>query len=910
MHISFHRKIALLAKGELWSEQSKPGSIAWQRRTSEDITDRMLLQSYFIRESGKTEIRSEIVKNTSQLLCFVKETVSAMGRKEQLLGGGKYKISLACENGSNFSHCSPVLTLSDRVRMEVFERPDGTLVAYGAKPLEATFAKCLRIGGYVPLPAPEYIPPEEAFGRLERLKQHLEGRVDLGAAGKNERAADLAALERVLRSTQRIRAEEYAEGSDGGRRADKEMKEVEGLVSKIKAANERNASQASAEFSRIYDSAMPYSSNKEWKLEPADAELLAQMIDQHGSRAAKESLAAFIGAYSDELEKNMQAAPLQPQLSDFLRLAKIAVFYAVSKATGENAPDGKIASMSDQLIELNGCISRITLLASELEGLNFAFDSGRISAKRDKAEAFKAICEICGKRKDIYNELERMKAGLGSLPYSLSDKSLPKPERKMNDYMRKLSAVIPMTAAHNFVRTSKGEAALWKGFLAAHSALLRSSSAEHYPKIAASIGGFAKAIDDERAPCGITGERGIKMVLRTYEKEIIRHVKSMEKYAPARASALRGMLDDTASHLLYKLGGVQVLSASLGFHITAERILIEKPAAGGSAPLLGLVGQNRQLFSILDKYGMTEQVLEHIDRFNHFEPNALDSDPDFEKLVESGSTGRVLNISYSHYAGFADGQNGAGAIFTSMKNQDSFMGGLFDHGLYPDLSEAELAKIVNLDYGDKAYLDYEGKRYCVEAKPDGLKLYPQQLKIAVVSKKFAHTLKLPNGIPDYADSEFDDHSTDEILFGAKEPLDSYLSGLGGAYGAGAKSLEAAYATLAGAYLGNISEYNHLRRMMADDGTYEFLASFALKQRKLNGAIFISKSGEITYNDPSRLGGVNNLLKGAGMSDEQMEYYLGRVGWYLKLSPARIMLHAMHSRKVEWALECAEKIAKF
>ena len=903
---SFHAMLGQIRTGDHWSQ----GNVAWQRKTINDFAENAILQAYFMQERGKTAIRSQLVTNTTHMLHFVKAMVSEMGRLEQsgkeMLDDGKFNLGLKCSNGSNFEYCSPVLSLNDRARMQVFERPDGLLVAYGVKPLETTFTKCLRAGGYVPLASPKYLPPGDVLKGIAKLRQHLEGRMDLGQGERTRRLADLDAISDVLETTKTMRSDEYAEGNDHGR-ADKETRKIAQLVSKIKTAIQDDAEQTGRDFAKIFDASLPYSSNTAWSLTTGEADLIARALDTHGTKDTRNDFASFIKAYSDELGKTMQAAPLQPQMSDFLKLSKIAILYSVSKATGENAPESKLSSMNAQLIELNRCITRIVAISNELEALHFSFNTGKISAKHDKAGAFKAICEICEKRRSLCDELDKMKNGLGRLSYMPYDKSLPDEENRVNEYIRKLSAVIPMTAVHNFVRTSKEEARLWKGFLAANDSLLRKWASMTYPTASSKIRKFVGAVEKEPPICAAGKARSVKTTVREYQKEILERIKNMEKYAPNRAGAIRSMFDDTASHLLYKQGGVQVLCDSLEFHITAERLLMEKKDASGK--LEELVGKNRLLFSLLDKYGMAGKVLEHIDRFNHFEPNALDSNPDFEKLVESGSRGHNMDIAYSYYADFSSGPNGSGQVFTSDKTPEAFLSMLQKHKITPELSEAELEKIANLHYGDKYYLDYGGKRYCVEPKPDGLKLYPEKLKITTASQKFALNVELPLSAPEYSDSEFDDHSIDEIMFGAKEPLDIYLSKLGGAYGPGGKTLECAYDAISGVYLRHGKDFDHLKDMMADPSSNEFLASFALKQRKLNGAVFVPNKGEISYNDPSRLGGTNNLLEGAGFSAEQIEYYTGRVNWYLQLSPARIMMQAMHSRKWEWALECAERIAK-
>ncbi len=820
----FHRRLAEVRKGTEFLNQDI------------ENLDKRLLQSFFLSEANKRAIREEIVKNTAQSLHFLREYITVCGRLEQngkpLLPAGKANIKLTCENGSNYERVPP-MNIRDIMRMEVFKLNEGILVAYGRKSLESIWFK-LRSKDKTLL-GPDFVAPGEAYAAISEFREKLSGRMDLPQAEREERAADLARMEEILRETQKIKggllsAMDPAAKSRSDRLIEKIEKEVEG----IKEAYRADAKGVLEEFKAVLDSPMPFAANRDWPLTQGQAQIIAQVIATHGGRKEIDALGQFIESYSQELDRNTVPAPLQPQLSEFLRLAKIASLYTIAKVSTYSEADGGKASteqLSLRLQEINQCISNISRHAESLEALNRKFDSGRLAADRP-VDGFSAVWEMGSRRKAIWQELETLKNALNMLCTKKKD------EQGGRDEYDRLAVMIPVTAAQNFTRVTQAEAELWRGLLEKCRPLLRRYLAEDSRNIEHGVERFAAKARAGRAHQQKAGKRGLKDIVGEHEERILALLESLEKADPMRKKAIYEIFNDTKSHLLYKMGGAQILCPRLEFHLTPERLLIE--SREGGELLARLTALNSELFGLFDKYRMSDVVLAHLDRFNHFEPNAMDSNPDYGKLVTSRSQGRDLELPYRHYVEPVDGAD--------------------------------------------------------------------RVNVTINTARVGHSTYLPDAAPDYSPDQFDARTIDEILYGSKQPLPDYLSSISSACPRASASAKCAYDAVASAYIGNSGDFLHIRAMLEDRNTYEFLASFALKQRMLNGAVFIPKKGEIGYNDPLRLDGENGLMQAAGLDAEKIEYYCGRVEWYLKLTPARIMLHAAHSRKWEWAMECASRIA--
>jgi len=824
----FHRNLVEVRKGTHFHKQ--------------DIysLDDKLLHSYLLNLKNKDEIRLEIAKNTAQTLYFVRSYLSECGRLEQLgkqlIPEGKSNILLTCENGSNFERV-PLLNTRDIMRMEVFKRGDGTLVVYGRKSLESFWFK-LRSKDKTML-SPEYIPPDEAFAELAALREKLAGRMDLSPAERQERAADLARIEEILRQAQKT-DDELRSGLDvqAQGRASKLVRKIESEVHDIKKAFKSDAAGVLSELDGLASAPLPHQANTAWPLDKAKATVIARVLEMHGGKGEHEALDEFITRYSDELNRNTVPAQLQPQMSEFLRLAKIAALYTIAKVSAYSndsiGADEKAGTMGLRLREITQCVESISASAARLEELDGMFDSGRLSAGKDRAVAFAAVWEMGSLRKKIWQDLNNMKYSLKMLC------TRKKNEQDGRDEYDLLSIMIPIAAAQNFARITKAEADLWKSFMDRCKPTIRRYLAEDSRNIEREIDHFMANAREGKLHQKKEANRGLKDVIYEHDIKILELLDQLRKADSMLAAALYEVFNDTKAHVLYKRGGAQILCPSLKFHLPPERQLIE--SAPEDARLAGMIARNSEFFGLAGKYGMSEVILQHLDFFNHFEPNALDSNPDYRKLVTAHSQGKDHVLPYRHYVEPHDGTN--------------------------------------------------------------------RVKIAVNAARMSHETYLPDSVPGYSPDQFDERTIDEILYGTKQPLQEYLSTIRPGRDKSDDSAKGAYDAIAGAYLESRADFLHIREMLENPNTYEFLASFSLKQRMLNGAIFIPKEGGIGYNDPLRVDGTNNLLETAGLTPEMAEYYRGRVDWYLKLSPARIMLHAMHSRKWEWAMECAEKIAKF
>ena len=825
-HLSkFHQRLAEVRKGTAFLGQDI------------EALDSRLLHSYLLVEKNKLAIRFSIALNTAQSLHFLRSYFAECGRLEQqgkqLLPAGKFNIKLVCENGSNFKSV-PLMNIRDLLRMEVFDRSDGKLVVYGRKSLESIWFK-MHAKDKV-LASPDYVQPEEAYAELGALREALSGRMDLPQEERNGRLRDLGRIEEILRETEGTRKK--LEGNDilQASRAAKTIGKIEADVKAIKDAHLADAKSGLDELKRLSDAGMPHIANKAWPLTAEQAEVFAQIICTHGSKRERGALEGFVASYSDEINRNTVPAPMQPKLSEFLKLAKIAAHYTIAKSLSHanGGDDGKAESMGLRLREITQCVEAISAATARLEELDLKFDSGRLSASKNLPEAFAAVWEMGVKRRQIWLELERMKTSLAMLC------TVKKGEQDGRGEFDRLSVVIPIAAAQNFTRITRAEADLWKSLMDCCKPLMKRYLSEHSRDIERGINTFISKAKEGHAQPQKKSKRGLKEIVSEHDLAILGLIDDLAKLSPMLNKTLYEIFNDTKSHLLYKLGGVQILCPDLRFHLTPERLLIETDP--GSPDLLRLHKLNAELFGLLDKHGLPGLVLEQLDRFNHFEPNALDSNPDYRKLVTGHSQGKEIELPYTH---------------------------------------------------------------CVEPFDGG-----ERIKIIANASRVGHEAYLPNAVPGYSPDQFEERTMDEILYGTKQPLLEYLFALHPWRQREDASALGAYTTIYSTFMNraNQEDFLHIREMLQRPETHEFLASFSLKRRMINGAIFIPGKGPMAFNDPLRIEGRNDLLEAAGLPPEKAEYYRGKVDWYLKLTPARIMLHSMHSRKWGWALECAKKIA--
>lgn len=812
--------------------------------------EQVYLQASLLSQTEKSQLRSEIVNSTYQRLYFLREFLLGQARQEQngkpTLNGGKFNVKLVPypENGGIYEYCAKSLDMRDIIRYEVIPRGDGLLVAYGHKTLEATFAKLIRAGGYVSLESPKYIPPRQVLAEIDRLKVHLAGRVDdeLTIDERQERLKDLDAIKAVLEETLRIQDSLVDRAP-----LQKNLAKIDSTIEKMKNAESRENDTVLKCFSENFE----YTSSKKWPVPSKSTDVLIGILQKNEARInaadearkknprlpklgmSKAGMSSFLESYKQELLKNVGTAYCQPESVLLISLFIRSLQFSMAKAIEQRVPEDRINTASLALGLLQERITEIRRLTRQMNAILKDMEAGRISPRGNAAVMFAAICQIGELRKQLAYQLENAKKEAKGVVFDGFDSN---------------SGVILTTLEHNVLRTSKGEADLWKRFLDDNERIFAESLGSGYANIRNSISAFVAQAQQDAAKKREYGDtspsrRAPKDEMALLETGLYELMRATKAHSPEIESILLEVFSDSKSHLLYKLGGTRTLCSSIEYYLNSERLL----AAGkGGAELRGLVEKNGRLFSIFDKYGLKEGILEHLDKFNYIESNALDSDTDAGKLLRLKSKGESVTVNYG-----VDVEMNAGRAYS--------------------------------------------------------------FKMTVSSKQYNGSFQLPAIKAKESDNLLFEKPFDEVLFGKKEELGAFFQAADPTYDAEqreASRLERIYGILSLSYLDKSRQFEGMKAKMRDVNSDEYLLSFAGKQRVLNGVMFIPKKGEMKVNDPIRIGEANNLSEAAGRSPEEVEAIQKNIQEYLHLMPQRLMFNEANSKKWEWALECAERIAVF
>ncbi|VVC00918.1 Uncharacterised protein [uncultured archaeon] len=731
--------------------------------------------------------------------------------------------------------------MRDLVRYEVIPRKDGVLVAYGHKTLEATFAKIMRAGGYVSLESPQYIAPEEAIARMDQAIAYLNARIDFEVPEeKEERMADLQKIRSVLAETLRMK------NSMLGSEHQKTLAKINAVLGKMRELEIRENETALECFSEDFE----YKSSKSWPMEAGIAPAIVGILQKMEAKSAgaqgngkkkrqarpcmpKEEFSEFLDSYRLELSRNVGTARLQPDSTMLISMFIKSLQIAMAKTAESELAEQKLNSTALMLPGLQKRIANIHQMIMRINGLLDDMEAGAISAGKSPSRMFQVICEIGETRKSLAYELANLKSESKPVAFDKFD--------------RNSAAVILTTLEHNLLSTSKGEADLWRRFLEANGKGLSESLVGAYPRIKSGVEKFISQAEADASKKRCYGDtapprRAPKDEMALLETELYELMKGMRVHGVDADKVLLEIFFESKSHLLYKLGGTRTLCGNIGYYLNPERLLA---ASGRQEELSGLLQQNREMFSLFEKYMPRETVLDHLDKFNYTESNALDSDTDAEKLLRLKSKGDNVQVNYS--VDTAPAAAGGGyerkATFTSKQYSGSL-----------GLSSIKANASDNLLF-DKHFDEV---------------LFCKKEEISA----FLHAID-PSG-----------------MRGPKGSVD-----LGRIYG-----------TLSIPCTGKAEWFEAMRAKMKDANSDEYLLSFANKARVLNGAIFIPRKGEIRVNDPIRLGGKNDLAQALGIPQEEAEAKMRDIQEYLRLMPARLMFHEANSRKWEWALQCAEFIA--
>lgn len=814
-----------------------------------------------LMEVGKTNLTQEMANETSRRLVFLKKIIME-GLASDALDPGKYKLKLEPNSGSPFSSPFAPIDMRDMLRFEVIETPNGKLVLYGQKSLEATVVKLFREGGFVFYPPPQAVDHAGAIEEVKSCLEHLQGRVDLPAAVRHNRETELKLILANLNFTQGSR-DSFLNPKNGGKakRAleilGRKISEIEAIINEIKEEEKATASRKTEGFKN----AKIEPTSQFWPLSDKQAQALAEAINSHKNHVSKKKkrkeplplsahLIEFLESYSTELVSQTRLAPLQQNPSEFVRMIKLAAFFSVQRSM--NDPEACLSRASDCGILLNNLANTINSTMSCMEKIAYGVKVlEAMNAKQLRSEpsarifAFMHLCRLGEARRQLCHELETARNLLSHLTSGKDDSLAP---------------AIPILMAHNYLMVSKREGELFAKFINGISAL-----SHKFPTEFASMSSFASSA---LAPCihargGQPDKKAKKRAPDDYEGygynptaknrialleekmlTIVDFISKIDKggiECVCVSSLLKKIIADFKSHLLYKFGGWQACSGSLSFYLTGERLLFETTDNDSQAIL---VDSNIKLFGLFDKYGFTEDIISALGKFNHRQPNAFDANSDFNKIIRIKSTGRLFPMEYAY----------------------------------------STHKVNDKDGNERVTHTASG----------------------IYKKRFNFTIELPESAINFSGpDEFFQDSFEEITLGKSQPLRELMKELTNGKGSRTVNAKNLYRALSWGYIGDKEKYDDARTRMDSAGSPEYLASFS-NTRKINGVVFFAKSGKVHANDPLRVGSENTMLSGIEMADQQEAKELA--DWYLSRVHARIMFHSAHSRKWGWAVECAKRIA--
>lgn len=760
---------------------------------------------------------------------------------------GQFKVSARPATGAAFDAVPP-LSIADLLRAEVISRRDGTLVVYGVKSSESILAKQIMESGGEPAFRPTYVPHGDAISSAQELREHLQGRVDLGEEEKKQRLADLDELIGILSESRKVSKSYYdPDASKEDRNAAKLILKIEKCMARLEEARGKEAKSLAE-----YDFKPEYSSSKDWPVKPETAEYLAHIIAKSNGTAQQE-FSEFLRKYADALRFNVGVETLQfsqsQQMLLLTRAFKLSMLKAIERGAGEqqlNSMELAQRELAADLHEIFSTLAKIDRVLDHLTSIPIV--------PKGNASTFREICRIGDQRRVLFHRLESAMNKVRVAAFG--------------DYAG-LSALIVASMAHNLVRTTNREAELWGEFLSHHGSFLEEKLLG-FSSISARIMEFSSSVaaDAKRASAKPSGKRNIKLEASQLEEEILEGIQSLAKHSMAASLVLRSAFASSKSHMFYKFGGTRCMAGSMEYYFTDERFLLSK---GANWPKLGeAVGRSSRLFALMDKYGLAEEVLSFMDRFNHFEPNAIDSEPKLGELIAGKSTTRKIDVDYRKDVDVS-GQGNGGPL-----------------------------------------------RRKITASSD--------------NPKFSRTFELPKH-SSMAGNAQPQKSFEEVLFGRKEPLEDFLLTLDPDYD-GAPSAAKAYSIVASSYVGQRGNFLDLREKMNDRNSDEYLLSFRQRQinglffiSRDGKAYEIEPSVVGAKNEiaemlvqrkvQERLGAAQaegSLDESAAQKIEsevraEIEQKQKDVQWYFYQLIARSIFNNVSYEKWRFALQCAERIAK-